>query len=86
MTNDKAKSHHQPARCTAWLRLANGQLHGCVLANASDVGARVEVENSEMVPDKFTLLLSSSGSSQRHCRVVWRKATELGVKFERRAA
>lgn len=86
MASDKSKSERHPARSTAWLRLANGQLHGCVLSNASDVGARVEVENSEMVPDKFTLLLSSTGSSQKQCRVVWRKPTELGVKFERRAA
>ena len=86
MRQDRRKLQRQPVRQTAWLRLADGRLHGCVLADASEAGARVEVENSAVVPDKFILLLSSRGTDQRQCRVVWRKPTELGVKFERRAA
>lgn len=81
MRIEKTKSPHQPARFTAWLRLAGGQLHGCVLSNASEDGAQIEVQDSKIVPDHFTLLLSNSGSAQRQCRVVWRRATEVGVTF-----
>ena len=86
MRQDKRKSQRRPVRLTAWLRLPDGRLHGCVLADASEAGARIEVENSAVVPDRFTLLLSSSGSTQRQCRVVWRKPTEVGVTFQQTAA
>jgi len=86
MSTDNRKASPRQPRFSAWLLLGNGQLHGCVLAGASESGGTVEVQSSDVVPDNFTLLLSSSGSQRRQCRVVWRKPTEVGVKFERRAA
>jgi len=83
LTNNR-KSLRQPIRYTAWLLLDGDRLHGCVLSNASDHGACIEVEDSTLVPDKFTLLLSSSGKARRKCRVVWRKPQQVGVKFEQR--
>jgi hypothetical protein len=81
LTNNR-KSRRQQIRYTAWLLLDDNQLHGCVLSNASDHGACIDVEDSKLVPDKFMLLLSSSGKARRKCRVVWRKPQQLGVKFE----
>lgn len=84
MLNDKRKSQRRPMRYTAWVALEDGKLHGCVLADISDSGARLDVEESEGLPDKFMLLLSSKGSPRRRCRVIWRKPKQLGVTFERR--
>ena len=84
MQKNKRKSLRRDVRYTAWLRLEGTQLHGCVLSNASDQGACIDVEDSKLVPDSFELLLSGSGKSRRNCRVMWRKPQQLGVKFERR--
>jgi hypothetical protein len=84
MIKNKRKSLRRQIRYTAWLVLEGGQLHGCALSDASDTGARLEVEDSKTVPDTFMLLLAGNGSAQRSCRVVWRKPQQVGVKFERR--
>ena len=84
MHMNNRKSLRRDIRYTAWVLLADNQLHGCVLSNASDQGACIDVEDSAVVPDKFTLLLSSSGKARRQCRVVWRKPQRVGVKFEQR--
>ena len=86
MIKNNRKSLRRQLRYTAWLVLEGDQLHGCVLADASDTGARLEVEDSKTVPDTFMLLLAGNGSAQRTCRVVWRKPKQVGVKFERRLA
>jgi hypothetical protein len=86
MINDKRKALRRPMRYTAWLALEPGQLHGCVLSDISDTGARIDVEDSKTVPDQFMLWLSNSGSARRKCRVMWRKPRQVGVKFERALA
>ena len=86
MINDKRKSLRRPMRYTAWLVLAADELHGCVLSDISDTGARIDVEDSKPIPDEIMLLLSSNGAARRKCRVVWRKPRQIGVKFERRLA
>jgi hypothetical protein len=83
---NKRKSRRRPIRYTAWLVLEGNHLHGCMLSDASDTGARLEVADSKKVPDTFMLLLAGNGSAQRTCRVVWRKPKLVGVKFERRLA
>ena len=86
MIKNKRKSLRRNIRYTAWLVLEGGQLHGCALSDASDTGARLEVEDSKIVPDTFMLLLAGNGAAQRTCRVVWRKPQQVGVKFERHLA
>ena len=86
MIKNKRKSRRQQVRYTAWLVLEGNQRHGCALSDASDTGARLDVEDSKIIPDTFMLLLAGNGSAQRTCRVVWRKPQQIGVKFERRLA
>jgi len=83
MLKDKRKSLRRPMRYTAWVALAPDQLHGCVLSDISETGARVDIDDSKKIPDYFLLLLSRNGSARRKCRVVWRKPRQVGVKFER---
>jgi hypothetical protein len=80
---DKRKAPRRPMRYTAWIVLAPGKLHGCVVADISDTGGRLDVENAEAVPDTFMLWLSSNGSAQRKCRVIWREKRQVGVAFDR---
>lgn len=84
MHNDKRKSRRRPIRYSAWMTLENEKLHGCVLSDVSDTGARLDIEDSTAVPDRFMLLLSGTGSARRNCRVIWRQPGQIGVAFERR--
>jgi hypothetical protein len=86
MTKDKRKSKRRPVRYSAWIALEPHQLHGCVLSDVSDTGARIDIDESKAIPDQFMLLLSSNGSARRKCKVVWRKPRQIGVTFERRLA
>ena len=84
MRADQRKSRRRPIRYSAWMALDNEKLHGCVLSDISDTGARLDVEDSEDLPDRFMLLLSGTGSARRSCRVIWRAPHQIGVAFERR--
>jgi PilZ domain len=53
----------------------------CRLADVSHSGARLVLERDEELPDRFVLLLTHNGEARRHCRVVWRMGTTLGVEF-----
>lgn len=83
MVKDKRKAIRRPMRYTAWIVLGTGRLHGCALADVSDTGGRLDVENASKIPDTFTLWLSSNGSARRKCKIVWRTARQIGVAFER---
>lgn len=80
---DKRRAPRRPMRYTAWIVLAPGQLQGCVVADISDTGGRLNVEDGEAVPGTFMLWLASNGSAQRKCRVVWRQKQQVGVTFDR---
>ncbi len=83
MSKDNRKATRRPLRYTAWMALKDGHLHGCALFDMSDTGARIEVDDSDIVPDRFVLLLSGNGKAKRKCRVMWRKPRQIGVSFER---
>ena len=55
----------------------------CVLLDASETGAKLEVEGSADVlrAREFFLLLSSTGLAFRRCELVWIDGTQVGVKF-----
>jgi len=81
---DKRKSLRRPIRYSAWVALEGDQMHGCVMTDVSDSGARIDIDESKPIPDQFTLLLTINGSARRKCRVVWRKPRQIGVVFEGR--
>jgi hypothetical protein len=86
MIKEKRQSRRQPLRYTAWVAATAEQRLGCVVSDVSNTGARIDVQDSTAIPDQFVLLLSSNGAARRICRVVWRKPTQMGVKFERSLA
>jgi hypothetical protein len=79
MFSNKRNAIRRPVRCTAWIALKAKKLHGCVVSDISDSGARLNVENAALLPDEFLLFLSSRGTASRKCRVVWRKTKQIGV-------
>ena len=51
----------------------------CAIRDISESGARLAVESPVGIPDRFDLV--QHGCEPRFCRVVWRKATQIGVEF-----
>ena len=58
-----------------------GPARHCAIADISETGARLVLEIDEELPQRFMLLLSSSGAARRICRVVWRDGMTVGVSF-----
>jgi PilZ domain len=86
MVKEKRKSKRRTVRYSVWRKLADDRVCRGQLSDISETGARIELENTAAVPDKFILALSANGVARRVCRVVWRKPQELGVKFDRNAS
>ena len=67
-----------------------GQIHSldqkvdCTIRNLSLTGACLRADgyvDPASIPNRFALLIKGEGSYER-CRVIWRSAKEIGVKFE----
>jgi len=84
MRGDKRKARRHRMRHDAWLMLENSTRCDCALSDISDIGARISLPDSDVIPDNFILFLAANGAARRRCRVIWRKPRELGVKFESR--
>lgn len=69
-------------RHSAWIAVTPERRFGCIVADISQTGARIEVNDVTALPDSFVLLLSSSGAARRYCRVIWRRPKLAGVRFE----
>ncbi|HLN36892.1 MAG TPA: PilZ domain-containing protein [Xanthobacteraceae bacterium] len=55
--------------------------HPCAIADISQTGARLVLENECELPERFILLLTRGGEARRHCRLVWRDGLAAGVEF-----
>jgi hypothetical protein len=53
---------------------------GCTVRDMSATGARLRVEGSVTAPDTFELLIALDGL-EANCQVVWRRETDIGVRF-----
>lgn len=79
---DKRKSLRRKVSYPAWIELGDGSPpRRCVLLDISQHGAQLTVGESDPVPEKFTLALSTDGAASRRCRVVWRAGNQIGVEF-----
>ena len=53
----------------------------CLIRDVSETGAKLIVPELIPVPDRFELTIPQKGITRR-VRVAWRRATEIGVRFE----
>lgn len=58
-----------------------GPLHACSIADISERGARLVLDDEAELPDRFLLLLSPQGEARRVCRLVWCDGPTVGVEF-----
>ena len=51
----------------------------CIVRNLSRQGAKLQVGSSVGVPETFELVLPNT--HKQPCKVIWRKAKEIGIEF-----
>ena len=77
---DARKSVRQPA----WITLEGGfAARQCMVQDISTTGAKITVDDPDILPAKLRLAFSRDARTGRNCAVVWRRGKSLGVKFVR---
>jgi hypothetical protein len=77
---DARKSVQQPG----WITLDGGfAARPCVVQDMSSTGAKITVDDTNVLPGRLRLALSRDAKTGRNCDVVWRRGKSLGVKFVR---
>jgi hypothetical protein len=57
--------------------------HECSVCDISDGGMMLVSTIADKIPDIFTVYFNSTSPNNGRCRVVWRKSSSIGVKFDR---
>jgi hypothetical protein len=74
------KSLRQPG----WITLDGGfAARQCVVQNMSSTGAKITIDDPNMLPAKLRLAFTRDARTGRPCEVVWRRGKSVGVKFVR---
>jgi hypothetical protein len=77
---DARKSVSQPG----WITLDGGfAARPCVVQDMSTTGAKISVDDSNVLSGRLRLAFSRDARTGRNCEVVWRRGKSLGVKFVR---
>jgi hypothetical protein len=74
------KSLRQPG----WITLEGGfAARPCVVHDMSSTGAKITIDDPNMLPAKLRLAFTRDARTGRPCEVVWRRGKSVGVKFVR---
>ena len=74
------KSLHQPG----WITLEGGfAARQCVVQDLSATGAKIAIDDPNMLPARLRLAFSRDARTGRNCEVVWRRGKTAGIKFVR---
>jgi hypothetical protein len=67
---------------SGWITLDGGfAARRCVVQDMSASGARITVDDANVLPGRLRLALARDARTGRNCEVVWRRGKSLGVKF-----
>lgn len=82
---DNRRSIRRPIRIPAKMAADSGALlRDCVVLDISESGARLGIEDTQLLPDEFTIVFASGGRPYRRCHILWRSKTQLGVLFDKK--
>jgi hypothetical protein len=80
--SESRKASRTMVRRVGWLSRVKGeQVRECTVWDESDTGMRLVVKIPDEIPDTFYVYSTLDSTSRRHCRVVWRSGTQIGVEF-----
>nr|WP_042672290.1 hypothetical protein [Methylobacterium sp. B34] len=80
MTENRRGTFRKNAFTFGAVLLDGGEV-SCLVWDATDVGAQIEVENDQAVPDRFALRVST-GTEPRPATVAWRRSRRIGIAFD----
>src|SRR5579863_4097542 len=81
---DKRAKRRQRVLKPAKIGFNRGGAIDCTIRDISEDGACLRVASALGIPASFELILDDE--TRRPCRVKWRKATQIGVEFQREVA
>jgi hypothetical protein len=65
----------------AWIVVSGRADRECTVLDITQIGAKVVVQASQGIPDRFELAFFQSLDKRQRCEVIWRRGRVLGVKF-----
>jgi hypothetical protein len=83
-TATKKREVRKSLRQPGWITLEGGfAARQCVVQNMSSTGAKITLDDPNMLPAKLRLAFTRDARTGRPCEVVWRRGKSVGVKFVR---
>ena len=83
-TVTKKREVRKSLRQPGWITLDGGfAARPCVVQNMSSTGAKITIDDPNMLPAKLRLAFTRDARTGRPCEVVWRRGKSVGVKFVR---
>ena len=80
----KKRETRKSLRQPGWITLDGGfAARPCVVQNMSSTGAKITIDDPNMLPAKLRLAFTRDARTGRPCEVVWRRGKSVGVKFVR---
>jgi hypothetical protein len=80
----KKREARKSLRQSGWITLEGGfAARPCVVQDISSAGAKITVDDSNVLPGRLRLAFSRDTRTGRNCEVVWRRGKSAGVKFVR---
>jgi hypothetical protein len=80
----KKREARKSLRQPGWITLEGGfAARQCVVQDISSAGAKITVDDSNVLPGRLRLAFSRDARTGRNCEVVWRRGKSAGVKFVR---
>jgi hypothetical protein len=77
---EQRKSLRQPG----WITLDGGfAARPCVVQDISATGAKVTIDDPNVLPARLRLAFTRDARTGRNCEVVWRRGKSVGIRFVR---
>jgi hypothetical protein len=84
LATKKKRQVRKSLRQPGWITLDGGfAARKCVVQNMSSTGAKITIDDPNMLPAKLRLAFTRDARTGRPCEVVWRRGKSVGVKFVR---
>ena len=82
MPRNQRKTNRQPFHQPVFIDAGDGAPpRQCTITDISKTGARISMDSADLLPAKFSLVLTRHGNVRRHCQVTWRSDQEVSVMF-----
>ncbi len=80
----KKREARKSIRQPGWITLDGGfAMRPCVVHDLSSTGAKITLDDPNVLPAKLRLAFSRDARTGRNCEVVWRRGKSVGIKFVR---